>query len=152
MARVPSHSGLTPVLSFHTLPVVRRSFAILLGCMLSVTSGQVPALHVHAYIDHDHPEHHHGLAAHDHAPPVLHHSDAAPRLESCDPGEHVVSLVLGCAPLPDNMVITGVCPRATAIASLVPLRSVGDVTDVRVHGPPSRTQLAPRAPPLRLPA
>ena len=139
---------------------VYRSVAILLALVLASTSGQVSALHIHAYTDHDHPEHDHGLAAHEHQPPARHHDDDEDviheddviRLESCDPGQHAVSITMGSAPLPQVHAIDGESATPATVAPLVQLRSEHHVTDVRVHGPPTRTQAAPRAPPLIVPA
>lgn len=107
---------------------------------------------MHAYSDHDHPEHQHGLAPHEHPQPAPHQDDEEMHVESCDPGQHAVSLVMGCAPLTRVMVIDAERVKPTVIEPLVPLRSIRDVTDVRAHGPPPRTQAAPRAPPLNFPA
>jgi hypothetical protein len=133
---------------------VYRTVTILLALVLASTSGQVSALHIHAYTDHDHPEHHHGLAAHEHQPPALHDDDDDDviHLESCDPGQHALSITMGSAPLPQVHAIDGESATPGSVAPLVQLRSVHHVTDVRVHGPPTRTQAAPRAPPLIYPA
>ncbi len=139
---------------------MHRCIAILLGLILASTSGHVSALHIHAYTDHDHPEHHHGLAAHEHNRPAQHHDDddddgdgdEAVHLESCDPGQHAVALTMGCTPLPPAHAIDGVCPNLILAALLVPIRSVNEVTDIRVHGPPPLTHAPPRAPPLIFPA
>ena len=131
---------------------VRRLVAILLGLMLASTAGQVSALHIHAYADHDHPEHQHGLAAHEHHPSASQHDDDGLRLETCDPGQHAVSLVIGCTPLPQAHSIHIECPTSKDVEPLLPLRSASDVTEVRVHGPPTRTNASPRAPPLNFPA
>jgi hypothetical protein len=130
--------------------VVRRLVAILLGLILASTVGQVSALHIHAYADHDHPEHQHGLATHEHNPSASHHDDDGLRLESCDPGQHAVPLVMDRTPLPQVQSIQIECPTPISVEPLLPLRSVSDVTEVRVHGPPPRTQAPPRAPPLNL--
>jgi hypothetical protein len=118
------------------------------------TSSQVSLLHIHLYSDHDHPEHHHGLAAHEHYRPVPHHDDDdnASHLESCEPGDHAVALTMGCTPPPPGHAIDGVCPNLILAGLLVPIRPVNEVTDIRVHGPPPLTQAPPRAPPLIVPA
>ena len=136
-------------------PIVRRLLAIVLGLALAST-GQAPALHTHVYPDHDHPEHHHGPAAHDHGGD--HHygnADAdtrGPRVESCDPGRHAVSLSVGGAALTHPHAIAAVCGTAAILDPLIPAFAPTTPTDVRVHGPPPRTQGPPRAPPLSFPA
>jgi len=131
---------------------VRRVVAILLGVALVSTVGQASALHTHAYTDHDHPEHHHGLAAHEHHQSAPHQDegDAGMHLESCDPGQHTVSFVMGCASLPQMHAIDAEFESLSIVEPLAPLRSISEVTDTRVHGPPPRTQAAPRAPPLNI--
>ena len=132
--------------------MVRAFVAILLGFALTGTAGQSPWLHIHAYIDHDHPEHHHGPAAHEHQQSTTHHHDDRASLESCDPGQHSVPFTLGCAPLPHVNAIDAASANPSIVDPLVPLRSVHHLTDVRVHGPPPLTQAPPRAPPLIFPA
>ena len=134
--------------------VVPRVIPVVLGLVLASTSGQVSALHIHAYTDHDHPEHHHGLAAHEHHRSAPHHDEDhdAVHLESCDPGQHAVSVTMGCAPVPHVDAIDAQCANSSLVEPLVPVRSVQPFTDVRVHGPPPLTQAPPRAPPLIFPA
>jgi hypothetical protein len=126
--------------------------AILVGVALVSTVGQVSALHTHAYTDHDHPEHHHGLAAHEHhrSTPHQDESDAGQHLKSCDPGQHTVSFVMGCASLPQAHAIDAEFGSLNIVEPLGPFRSISEVTDTRVHGPPPPTQAAPRAPPLNV--
>jgi hypothetical protein len=129
--------------------IVHRAVAILLGLLLASTSGQVGALHIHDYTDHDHPEHHHGLASHEHHRPDRHHDDDELSIESCDPGQHAVSITMGCVPWPAVHAPDGECASPDRVEPLVPLRLEQRLTDVRVHGPPPLA-LAPRAPPLSL--
>ena len=145
---------MTLTLLLHTLAQVHRSVAVLVGLVLAATSGQVSALHIHSYADHDHPEHQHGLAAHEHQWPLPHHDedDEAVHLKSCDPGQHAISVTMGCAPLPQLDSIDAESLNPTVLEPLVPFRSVHRLTDVRVHGPPPLTHAPPRAPPLNLPA
>jgi hypothetical protein len=145
---------LTLPATLHTLSFVHRPIAFLLGLVLASTSGQVSALHIHLYTDHDHPEHHHGLAAHEHHRSAPHHDkeDGAVHLESCEPGLHAVSITMGCAALPPVHAVNAECANPTIVEPLVPVRSFHPVTEVRVHGPPPRTQAPPRAPPLSFPA
>jgi hypothetical protein len=147
----PSPFDPSPLLPYTRF--VRRLIIIQVGFALAAAAGPGSALHVHAYTDHDHPEHHHGLAAHEHyqaAHPD--EEDDGPHLESCDPGQHSVSLVMGCAQPPPVHVLDAVHTGPIVVAPIVPIRSVTEVTDVRVHGPPPRTPFAPRGPPLSFPA
>ena len=132
----------------HTLWPVHRSLVLLLIPALLSTWGVVPSLHTHVYEDHDHPEHHHGLAAHDHdaAPVADEHGTAV--LEECDPGNHTVSYAFVCAAPPQvHAGDAEVTLPGTPIAE-PPIAGRIRHTDVRVHGPPRRTQSPPRAPPL----
>jgi hypothetical protein len=128
-----------------------------LALMGSATRGST--LHIHAYLDHDHPEHHHGLAAHEHHRAISHrdeHHDSRAlgetelQLDSCDPGTHAVTVVTRHAQLPQVHVIDGVCATPTILAGLMPLTPVAEPTDVRVHGPPSHVRIPSRAPPATL--
>lgn len=134
--------------------VVPRVVAILLGLALASTPGRVSALHIHAYTDHDHPEHHHGLATHEHhrLASLQDDDDDAPHFESCDPGQHAVSFAMACTPLLQAHAIDAESASPSAFGPLVPVCSVRGLTDVRVHGPPSLTQAPPRGPPLTFPA
>jgi hypothetical protein len=127
---------------------VHRALASLLIPALIATSGVVPLLHTHAYNDHDHPEHHHGLAAHEHFSESAHPDDGIAHLEGCDPGKHAVSLAFVCASPPQvHAVDADLTLPATPRVEMHIERSVRH-TDVRVHGPPPRTQSSPRAPPV----
>jgi hypothetical protein len=124
--------------------------------VLASAAGQVSLLHIHLYSDHDHPEHHHGLAAHEHNRPAEHHDDGdhdqAVHLESCDPGQHAIALTMACGPQPPAQAVDGVGRSLILDGLLAPIRSVTELTDVRVHGPPPLTEAPPRAPPLIFPA
>jgi len=127
---------------------VHRALALLLIPALIATSGVASLLHTHAYDDHDHPEHHHGLSAHGHHAEPAHPDDGLPHLEGCDPGKHTVSFAFVCATPPQvHAVDAELCLPASPVLELQPGRAVRH-TDVRVHGPPPRTQASPRAPPL----
>ena len=127
---------------------MRRYLALLLISALFILSGVVSSLHTHAYTDHEHPEHHQGLAAHEHEAAPLKHEDVLTHVEGCDPGQHTVSVAFLCAvppllyPLDPESVVPPLlrppAPTALTVAYL----------DLRVHGPPPRTQASPRAPPL----
>jgi hypothetical protein len=139
------------------MPVFRAVVAIVAVAMLTI-SGSSALQHVHGYADHDHPDHHHGLASHTHRPLArqLQHDfeglDHAAQLDGCDPGTHVVSVVF-----------TGVVPRSEPAPVPVMLETVvvsftehvwRTVTpsDVRAHSPPRLTDAPLRAPPLVHPA
>jgi hypothetical protein len=130
--------------------------AIAIGLTLMWSAGHRSTLHVHAYFDHDHPEHHHGLAAHEHHPAGVHDDDheeagAGLKLESCDPGTHVVTVAMACAQLPPVQVVDGESGDLTVLPELVPQEPWTERTDVRVHGPPGLSQTSPRGPPIHLP-
>jgi hypothetical protein len=121
--------------------------AVLLGAIVAGTSPQLSALHIHRYIDHDHPEHHHGPAAHEHRAT---HPDGADgiHLEACDPGQHAMTVVFACAAPPQ------VDARdAEEMASRNPAPPLGAHPlvrrhEIRAHGPPFVRTAPPRAPPL----
>jgi hypothetical protein len=140
------------------LMAVRGLAAVVLAQALIVSSILPSPLHVHEYIGHDHPDHQHGPASHEHHPPPSagqdHHGqdeDAdrqAAHVESCDPGRHVVAVAIGYAPVPQPQVDLGELPGPTIVAPAAPLRSAIAVIDVRVHGPPLDLRIPARAPPL----
>jgi hypothetical protein len=135
---------------------VRRALA--LSSLLAIVAmwGGVPLLHVHAYGDHEHSEHRHGLAAHEHAHAsalVSHHTDTRqPTLESCEPGQHVVSLVMRGATVSVFSIVLIETESPTAARPQSPLLALPPFDDVRVHGPPERARPPARAPPLAFPA
>jgi hypothetical protein len=138
--------------------IVRRSLAFVLVQALVASSATTSALHVHEYVGHDHPDHHHGPATHEHQQSALAdchhqfvgHDDHQPSIEpeSCDPGRHAVSVTLGCACVPQVHVELSELAGATVAAPAAPIRSAIPVTDVRVHGPPFESRIPARAPPL----
>jgi hypothetical protein len=136
---------------------VRRLLVFVLAQALVVSPAMVSSLHVHEYAGHDHPDHHHGPAAHEHAQLALEHHDhegaasaerAGSGLESCDPGGHVIAVKPGCVEGRQAYVGFAEQPGPTIAAPSVPFRSALPVTDVRVHGPPSHTRIPSRAPPV----
>ena len=129
---------------------MHRALALLLIPALIATSGAVSLLHTHVYDDHDHPEHHHGLAAHEHQPVVADNEDGRPHLESCDPGEHAVSLTFVCAAPPQVHALDADIDPPQSLAPQHEIKLAAQPTDVRVHGPPPRTLTSPRAPPAIL--
>jgi hypothetical protein len=129
---------------------VHRVLTLLLIPALIAMSGVASLLHTHAYVDHDHPEHHHGLAAHEHHTMPARPDDGTPHLEGCDPGEHAVSFAFICAAPPHvDAVDAAVSLPASPSAELQIERAVRHI-EVRAHSPPSRTQASPRAPPAAL--
>jgi hypothetical protein len=137
----------------HFLAVI-RVFTMLAALAALAASGPVSMLHVHAYEGHDHPDHHHGPAAHSHDEADHdRHRDESPgatsiHLESCDPGEHAVPVVFTCvspiahqAPLADGAV--AVLIVAPDVASCC-----ATLSDVRAHSPPRLTDAPLRAPPV----
>jgi hypothetical protein len=136
---------------------VRRLLAFVLVQAMVASSAMGSSLHVHEYVGHDHPEHHHGPAAHEH-----HHSETAddhysgpgdrdhPGLQtgSCDPGRHTVAVTMVCAQALQIHVEIAKLPGPAILAPAVSVRSATALTDVRVHGPPFDVGLPSRAPPL----
>jgi hypothetical protein len=134
----------------HRLIVVQRVVALLLIPALMATSGVGSLLHTHVYTDHDHPEHHHGLAAHEHYLTPTHPDAGVTRVEGCDPGIHTVSFASLCAAVPQVPVVVAEFREPGLQApDLQSWQPIG-YADVRVHGPPSRSQASPRAPPVAL--
>jgi hypothetical protein len=128
---------------------VQRALALFVGVALLATADQVSRLHTHVYIGHEHPEHQHGLAAHDHDQAVVHEDEdeEGPHVESCDPGRHEVSLTLGCAPAMPRVSVHAEAAQLPVLHRLVLLRIIGMATDARAHGPPLVPSGPSRAPP-----
>jgi hypothetical protein len=136
---------------------VRRIVALVLVQALVVSTSMASSLHVHEYVGHDHPGHHHGPAAHDHDHPATadrdHHTLAgedrpAWQAEPCEPGRHAVSVSMSCACIPQAHVDLAELPGPTLAVPSAPIRSAVPFTDVRVHGPPFDAGTPSRAPPL----
>jgi hypothetical protein len=137
---------------------VRRLVAFVLMQALVVSTATVSSLHVHEYFGHDHPEHHHGPASHEHHDPDLPDSDhhvasvaegqAEIEPEPCDPGRHAVAVTLGCAHVPQIHIEIAEVAGPTVVAPIAPIGSATPITDLRVHGPPSHVRIPSRAPPL----
>jgi hypothetical protein len=128
---------------------VHRDLALLLIPALIATSGMASSLHAHAYGDHDHPEHHHGLAvAHEHREaPAYGHNEPA-RLVRCDPSQHSMSFTFVCAGPPPVHAADAELPPPSSLSPERRIECTLERTDVRVHGPPARTHASPRAPPV----
>jgi hypothetical protein len=131
---------------------VTRLTSALLVLALTFTWAQVSALHVHRYTDHDHPEHHHGPAAHEHHADSQHGDDGAARLETCDPGTHATSFVFVSSAPPDSAAFDVELDSRPAILAPLTSRLVLNPPDRRAHGPPVVGQTSPRAPPPTFPA
>jgi hypothetical protein len=129
---------------------VHRPLALLLISALIATSGGLSLLHTHVYDDHDHPEHHHGLAAHEHDRVVADREDNTPHLEGCHPGEHAVSLTFVCASPPHMHALDADIDVPGALTPQLEITFAPQHTDVRVHGPPHRALASTRAPPTIL--
>jgi len=135
---------------------VRRLVALALAQALVLSTASAPSLHVHEYVGHDHPEHHHGPASHEHFHSEIadHHTSAddgrhpSVQAESCDPGQHAVAVTMGCAQLRQVHVDVAELPGPATLALASPGRSPASVSDVRVHGPPFDLGIPSRAPPL----
>jgi hypothetical protein len=141
---------------------VRRLLAFVLLQALVVSTAWGASLHVHEYLGHDHPEHHHGPASHEHHQAAIadddHHDETedhglpALQADSCDPGHHAVAVTMGCAQVPQLHAAIAELPSPTVVVPAAPVQSVAAVRDVRVHGPPFDSRIPARAPPLTPPS
>ena len=135
---------------------MRRLVALALVQALVLSTASASSLHVHEYAGHDHPEHRHGPASHEHF-----HSEIADyytsaddgrhpwvQAESCEPGQHAVAVTMGCAQVPQVQVDVAELPGPATLTLASPGRSAASVGDVRVHGPPFDPEIPARAPPL----
>ena len=135
---------------------MRRIVALVLVQALAVSTSMVSSLHVHEYVGHDHPNHHHGPAAHDHprAADSDHHSPAggedhpAWQADACEPGRHAVSMSMSCACIPQAHIDLAELPGPAIAVPSATIHHAVPFTDVRVHGPPFDARTSPRAPPL----
>ena len=123
-----------------------------------VVSATASSLHVHEYVGHDHPNHHHGPSIHGHehppAPEVDHHAGEKDdhgqviEPESCDPGRHTVSVGVAAAFVRHVEMDFVEGPGPVIVMPGAPGRSAMPVTDLRAHGPPAHVLIPSRAPPL----
>ena len=137
---------------------MRRLVAFLLAQALVVSTSAASPLHVHEYVGHDHPAHHHGPAAHEHhdlAPADQdHHPDTGDedhlvwQADPCEPGRHAVAVSMGCACIIQAHIDLAELPGPTIVVASAPIRSAVPFTDVRVHGPPFDPRTPSRAPPF----
>ena len=109
-----------------------------------------PTLHTHAYGDHDHPEHHHGLAVHDHQRLDHHAAESTARVEGCDPGRHAIAISFGCLPPPQALTVDAVDAMLAVIGPDLTTDARVSLTEVRAHSPPLHKRTSPRAPPSDL--
>ena len=141
-----SHA-LTAALRTHYTDSVHRIVAALLIPAFLGISSLVARLHTHAYEAHQHPEHQHGLAAHEHLAPPVHRHDSGPIIERCEPRQHAKAFTfIATTPQPIPTVDAALIPAVVT----VPTPSVEPAlapADVRVHGPPPRALSSSRAPP-----
>ena len=120
--------------------------ALLIPAFLGVSS-LVALLHTHVYEAHEHPEHQHGLAAHEHHAPPVHRPAAGPIIERCEPGQHAKAFTfIATTPLPIPTLDAALIPALLTIPS-PPVERALAPADVRVHGPPARGPSSSRAPP-----
>ena len=136
---------------------MRRLAACAIVKALVLSAAVAPLAHVHEYVGHDHPEHHHGPAVHGHEQSTHavpdHHSiadndhDPAIEAESCDAGRHVIGVTMASACAPQVDVDMAELPGPTVSAASAPIESAAPLTDVRVHGPPYDSRIPARAPP-----
>lgn len=125
--------------------LVRRLQAAVVVVAVILFGTQAAALHVHAYVDHDHTEHHHGPDAHDHE--IATESDEPAHVSSCDPSAHLISVSYTACPgsdvSPDGVALVEVAVAAetSAVARAV------EPLDTRGHGPPGTRCNSLRAPP-----
>lgn len=139
---------------------MRRVAAVVLAQALVVSAATGSSLHVHEYVGHDHPDHHHGPATHahehstDHDP--AHHSatesehETTIEAERCEPGRHAVTASMVCSHIPRVQVDLAELAEPTVSIPNAHVRSAVRLTDVRVHGPPLDAGIPPRAPPVSL--
>jgi hypothetical protein len=137
---------------------VRRLVAFALIQALAVSTSMAASLHVHEYLGHDHPDHHHGPASHDHQqPPTVdrdHHAHAddedhpAWQADPCEPGRHATGVSMTCACVPQAHVDLAEVPQLSLVRPIAPARAAVAVIDVRVHGPPFDARIPARAPPV----
>ena len=129
-----------------------RSIAAVVCVGWLALGASLPSLHAHVYADHDHPEHRHGLAFHEHHHVVDHGAFERTGIAPCEPDGHVVSLQLSYAKV---RIVDGAGLASSAAPLPEPdlvLAPAAARRDVRVHGPPRLTDGPLRAPPASRPA
>ncbi len=131
---------------------MRQSVALCLVAALLGVTGLSATLHTHAYSEHEHPEHDHGLAAHGHdgsnpeASGHEHHDGLT--LKPCDSGLHKTSIRFVSAVSVRLQVVFASIKQPLILVVVGRPEPPLPHADVRVHGPPARTRLPPRAPPV----
>ena len=134
--------------------MLRKTAAVV--CIGWVAAGaSLPTLHAHVYADHDHPEHRHGLAFHEHRhqahPATAADAFQRARVAPCEPDEHVVSMRATIVKTHDRVVCL---PSSVArpVEPVVAHAAWSARLDVRAHSPPRLTDGPLRAPPAPRPA
>ena len=135
---------------------MRRLVATVLVQALVLTIAMSSSWHLHAYSDHDHPDHHHGPATHEHrvtADLPEHSADQdGIRVETVpgddDPGRHALSFSTGATCGHRVEITVAIVPGPALMDPGAPTWSALAPTDVRAHGPPLTASTSPRAPPL----
>ena len=137
---------------------MRRLVAIVLVQTLVLTMATASSWHLHAYSDHDHPDHHHGPASHEHrvtadaVPHAEHSADQdSIRVEPVpqdDPGRHALGFSTGATCGQRVEITVAILPGPALMDPGAPTWSALAPTDVRAHGPPATVCTSPRAPPL----
>jgi hypothetical protein len=123
--------------------------AVLAACVFTF-GVHASALHVHAYLDHDHGDHVHGLAVHEHVALAEEVHDE-PHVAACDPSSHVVRISYTATASTDVRPGIADTPVVPALARALTPASVVQLLDVRGHGPPPSPGHPLRAPPLQIP-
>jgi hypothetical protein len=119
--------------------------ALLIPAFLGMSS-LVALLHTQVYEAHEHREHQHGLAAHEHhasgSPPLQERSSSAASQASTRKAFAFIATTP--QPIP---TIDAALTRAELTVSPPPVERALAPADVRVHGPPPRALSSSRAPP-----
>lgn len=138
---------MTAALLTHYTDSVRRIVAALLIPAFLGISSLVALLHTHVYEAHEHAEHQHGLAAHEHHSRPAHRPEAAPIIERCEPGLHAKAFTfIATTPQPIPTIDAALIPAVLKVPA-PPIKRALAPADVRVHGPPPRGPSSSRAPP-----
>ena len=138
---------LTAALFCHYTDAVRRIVAALLIPAFLGISSLVALLHTHVYEAHEHQEHQHGLAAHEHHAPPAHRPGSGPIIERCEPGQHAKAFSFIATTSQSIPTIDAALSPTVPTVLTPPVERALAPADVRVHGPPPRAASSSRAPP-----
>lgn len=134
---------------------MRQLSAIVCTAWLAV-GASLPTLHAHVYAGHDHPEHRHGLAFHEHLheghPATASAEARRARVAPCEPDEHVVSMRATVVKTHDRAIVYLPSTGARGAEPTAVRAAWSARRDVRAHGPPRLTDGPLRAPPASHPA